>query len=693
MISLQIEKSFHRAWGALKPEPRAQVGDFLRKFLEDPSQPSLSLERLDRIKNKGLWSARVTKGYRAIFSQNGDQYALLYVDQHDDAYAWAKAKRAERNDRTGELQIFTIAEVVEVPAVSTAAKAATKTKGLFDDAEDDYLLSLGLPPEWLPTMRKVKETTQLESVLKGLPEELAERLERVACGELVTPPPPAPAGPAAFETPEARRRYFVIHDASEIDELRDKPIEAWMRYLHPSQRSLVEATFSGPAKVTGAAGTGKTVVAMHRARALAAQGKRVLLTSFVGTLCRNLDRSMSVLCKGEEKSRIDVMTVDAAAAAIHKLAGAKSGFATDDDVQKGIERYAFYATSVGDAEFLWNEWQQVIDAQALVTWDEYRDADRRGRGRALGAADRKKAWECFQRVLSQLEAARQFPHSVWLRKAEELVRTGKVPNRWDAVIVDEVQDLAPAALRFLSALAAKEPGNFLLVGDGGQRIYRNGASLRSAGIEVRGRSRVLKLNYRNTRQIQAASELLLLSGADDLDEGTDDRKGTLSPLGGPEPVFRGFPNRPAMYEHFVSETKKLLAQGLAPKEIAVFAHSKSLVSAAADALAAAKIEASPLEKDTDLASVKGVNVGTMHRAKGLEFKAVFVLGVEDSVVPPATLVAKTKEPADLEALLVRERNLLYVALTRARDEAWVLWSGTPSRFLAPVLDAGKGSQT
>ena len=596
-MSVAFEKSFDQSSSRLPLKEKGLVLDFVLKFMKDPSQPGLSVEKVDKKGFRGFWSARVNDDLRAIFHKKPDGVnVLVWVDRHDPAYEWAEKRRVGSNTRTGELQIDTNPEAVEVPAAAPAKAAA---KGLFDDAKDDYLLSIGVPADWLPTIRRVKDRKQFETVLEKLPEELAERLERVSRGELVTPPPPAPEGPAAFETPEARRRYYLIHDESEIELLRERPIEAWMRYLHPSQRSLVEATFSGPAKVTGAAGTGKTVVAMHRARSLAAQGKRVLLTSFVGTLCKNLERSMGVLCKGDEKSRIDVMTVDAAAAAIHKLAGTKSGFATDDDVRKGIERYAFYAASVGDAEFLWNEWQQVIDAQALVTWDEYRDADRRGRGRALGAADRKKAWECFQRVL--------------------------------------------------------------------------------------------KLNYRNTRQIQAASELLLLSGADDLDEGTDDRKGTLSPLGGPEPVFRGFPSRPAMYEHFVSETKKLLAQGLAPKEIAVFAHSKAFVSAASDALAAAKIEASPLEKDTDISSVKGVNVGTMHRAKGLEFKAVFVLGVEDSVVPPASLVAKTKEPADLEALLVRERNLLYVALTRARDEAWVLWSGTPSRFLAPVLEGGKGS--
>ena len=688
MPSVQVEKSFHRALGSLDLEARGHVADFLLKFMTDPKHPSLSVERAERTKNKTLWGARVTQDFRAIYHQEGDLYVLLWVDKHDAAWNWAKKKRVLSNDRTGELQIVTIPEVVEIPATALAKAAA---KGLFDDAEDDYLLSLGLPADWLPTIRKVKEPRQLESISKDLPEELAERLERVSCGELVTPPQRAPEGPAALETAESRRRYFVIHDASEIEELRDKPIEAWMRYLHPSQRALVEADFSGPAKVTGAAGTGKTVVAMHRARLLAAKGKRVLLTSFVGTLCKNLERSMGVLCKGDERSRIEVMTVDAAAAEDHRKAGTKSGFATDAEVREAIERFAFYAGSVGDAEFLWNEWEQVVDAQVLVTWDEYRDADRRGRGRALSAADRKKVWDCFQRVLSQLEAARKLPHSVWLRKAEELVRAGKVPTRWDGVIVDEVQDLAPAALRFLSALAAREPGNFLLVGDGGQRIYRSGASLRSAGIEVRGRSRVLKLNYRNTRQIQAASELLLREGADDLDEGTDDRKGTLSPLGGPEPDFLGFQSRPAMYEHVIGEVQKLLKHGLAPKEIALFARSNDLVNAAARALEAAKIASNPLEKDTDLSKVTGVNVGTMHRAKGLEFKAVFVLGVEDSVIPPASVVAKTKEPADLEALLVRERNLLYVALTRARDEAFVLWSGAPSRFLAPVLEAGKGS--
>ena len=687
-MSVAFEKSFDQASSRLPLKEKGLVLDFVLKFMKDPSQPGLSVEKVDKRGFRGFWSARVNDDLRAIFHKKSDGLnVLVYVDRHAPAYEWAENRQVGSHPRTGELQIVVMPEVVEVPANAPATAAA---KGLLDEADDDYLLSLGLPAEWLPTVRRVKDRKQFESVLQKLPEEVAERLEGVSRGEFVTPPPAAQSGTASLESLESRRRYFVIHDASEIEELRDKPIEAWMRYLHPSQRALVEADFSGPAKVTGAAGTGKTVVAMHRARLLAAKGKRVLLTSFVGTLCKNLERSMGVLCKGDERSRIEVMTVDAAAAAVHKHAGTKSGFATDGDVRKAIERFAFYAGSVGDAEFLWNEWEQVVDAQVLVTWDEYRDADRRGRGRALSAADRKKVWDCFSRVLSQLEAARQIPHSAWLRKAEELVRAGKVPSRWDGVVVDEVQDLAPAALRFLSALAAKEPGSFLLVGDGGQRIYRSGASLRSAGIEVRGRSRVLKLNYRNTRQIQAASELLLREGADDLDEGTDDRKGTLSPLGGPEPAFLGFQSRPTMYEHVIAEVQKLLKHGLAPKEIAVFARSNDLVSAAARALDAAKIASNPLEKDTDLSKVTGVNVGTMHRAKGLEFKAVFVLGVEDSVVPPASLVAKTKEPADLEALLVRERNLLYVALTRARDEAFVFWSGTPSRFLAPVLETGRG---
>lgn len=691
MTTVLVEKSFHEAFGRFESAERARIGDFMLKFLADPSHPSLQAERVDQTRNKDLWAARVTQDLRAIYHKAGGQYVLLWVDKHDKAYAWARPRRLETNARTGELQLITVPEVTPASVPAPAGPATPYAKGLFDDASDDYLLSLGVPPDFLPAVRHVRTDEQLGSLSKNLPEELSERLYLLACGEVVTPPRPVPAGTAPTETAEGRRRYWTIHEASEIEELRDKPIEAWMRYLHPSQRSLVEATFSGPAKVTGAAGTGKTVVAMHRARELARRGKRVLLTSFVTTLCRNLDRSLRVLCSDEERGRIDVKTVDAAAAAIHKEARTGARFAKDEDVERAIARNASYAAGVGDAGFLLSEWQQVVDAQALQSWDEYREANRRGRGRALGVAERKKAWDCFSRVLSQLEAAGELPHSVWLRRAEEIVRSGKVGQRWDAVVVDEVQDLSPAALRFLAALAAADLGSFLLVGDGGQRIYRTAASLRTVGIEVRGRSRVLKLNYRNTRQIQAAADVLLSGGADDLDEGSDERKGTLSPLGGPEPVFRGFPDRSSMLDHVVSEVKGLLLGGLAPKEVGVFARRKDVVTAAAEALKSAGIPSEALDADTDLANVRGVNVGTMHRAKGLEFKAVFVVGAQEGVIPPASVVAKTKDPVDREALLVRERNLLYVALTRARDEAWVLWTGKPCQFLAPVLGAGKES--
>lgn len=697
MTAVVVAKSFLDAAGRFDTGDRGRVFDFLSRFFTNPANPGLCVERVARARAEGLWSARVTEGLRAIFHQEVDTYTLLWVDAHDPAYDWAGRRRAGRNSRTGELQVMVVPELIQEAIRRPPPAQAPEKAPLLAAFSDEYLLSIGFTEDWLPTLRQIRSDEQLEVVSRGLPEELSERLFRLALGEVVTPPPPPPPvtptpDPAGVEaSAAAQHRYWVIRNAGEIDELRDKPIEIWIRYLHPSQKDIVERVWSGPAEVTGAAGTGKTVVAMHRARHLARQGKTVLLTSFVTTLCKNLDRALKVLCSVEEKRRITVSNVDSIAMDLLGSASPRNGFATDDEIRKAISDLAFYAARVGDADFLIAEWERFVQVKGLLTWPEYRDAPRKGRGKALSAIDRKTVWEVFQRVFERLERSGKLPSFAILRKAEEAVTSGRITPAWDAVIVDEVQDLSAPSLRLLAALSRRAPENFLLVGDGGQRIYRSTFSLKSVGIDVVGRSRVLKLNYRNTRQIQGAADLVLKGGADDLDDGIEDRKGTLSPLGGPEPVFRGFETSEEHDEFLADSIKKLLGQGLSPREIAVFARTGDLVRSVTQALRRAGIESEPLERETDLAAVKGVNAGTMHRAKGLEFKAVFLAHVSEGAVPSPGLLRRAVDPVDREMVLDRERNLVYVALTRARDEAFVLWTGRPSPFLEPVLEKKEAS--
>ncbi len=688
-MTVGVAQSFFTSADRLESAERARVFDFLAKFYENPAHPSLSLERVVK-RDPKIWSARINQELRAILHRDGETNLLLYAGHHDDAYQWAERRRVENHSVTGALQVIEVAEAVreELPWVGDAAP---RKAGLFRGHTDEYLLSLGVPADWLPVLRSVETDDQLLEVASKLPPDLAERLVRVGSGELITPPAPVSPKTALTADPEAPRRFWVVGSAAELVDLLAKPIEAWARFLHPSQKQLVEGTFKGAVKVTGGAGTGKTVVAMHRARHLARSGQRVLLTSFVHTLCRNIDRNLRVLCNEEERKSITVETVDAAALALVRASGTRVGFATSDDVRAALGASAVYAGALNDRDFLEAEWDRVVAAQGLVTWTEYRDAKRTGRGRALSASERKQAWAAFERAIERLESAGKLPSHILMRRASESLTSGKVASPYDAVIVDELQDLTPAALRFVAALAAKRPDAVMLLGDGGQRIYPGGFSLKALGIDVRGRSRVLRLNYRTTRQIQRAADQILGGTTDDLDGATEDRSGTQSLLSGPPPALRGFKSGDEHDSFIIASIQRLMKEGLAPREVAVFARTGEVVKAIRDCLHRAEIPYEELDRDTDVSAAQGVCLGTMHRAKGLEFKAVIVARCDEGSLPPASILARTKDPSDREAVVALHRQLLYVAVTRARDESIVTWVGKPSPFLAPLLTSGESN--
>ncbi|MCC6129839.1 MAG: DEAD/DEAH box helicase [Acidobacteria bacterium] len=688
-MTVAVAPTFFASADKLESGERARVFDFLAKFYENPAHPSLSLERVVK-RDPKIWSARITQELRAIVHRDGDTNLLLYAGHHDDAYQWAERRRVENHPVTGALQVIEVAETAR-EELSWAAEAPKKKGGLLKAHADDYLESLGVPADWLPVLRAVETDDQLLEVAAKLPSDLAERLLRVASGELVTPPTPVAPKAALTADPEAPRRFWVVGSAAELVDLLAKPIEAWVRFLHPTQRQLVEGAFKGPVKVTGGAGTGKTVVAMHRARFLARSGKRVLLTSFVHTLCRNIDRNLRILCTDEERKRLSVETVDAAALGLVRASGVKASFATSDDVRAALKASAVYAGATADPEFLEAEWDRVIATQGLLSWPEYRDAQRTGRGRPLSASERKQAWAAFERTFERLESAGKLPSHVLMRRAAEAVAAGRQTSPYDAVIVDELQDLTPAAVRFVATLATKAPANLMLLGDGGQRIYPGGFTLKGLGVDVRGRSKVLRLNYRTTRQIQRAADRVLGLTADDLDGGTEDRSGTQSLLAGPVPSLRGFKTEKEHDAFLVSEIRSLLKEGLASREIAVFARTADAVKNIRDCLHKADVPYEELDRDTDVAAAQGVCLGTMHRAKGLEFKAVLVARCDDGSLPPAAILARTKDAADREAIVTLHRQLLYVALTRARDEATVTWVGKPSPFLAPLLSSGESN--
>jgi mRNA-degrading endonuclease RelE of RelBE toxin-antitoxin system len=675
----------------LPPNDQARVIEFINTFQGNPAHPSLSLERVNRARSKGVWSGRVSGDLRAILHKDGETWAILYADHHDAAYDWAERREIGRHSVTGALQIVEAVETVREVEKVVQMVRQPESPPVFATHGDDYLLSLGVPETWLPTVRRIHDDDQLLVVCGKLPEEIGERLLSLASGEFVTPPEPVPQERPAIDAPDTRRRFLVVGDAEELSAALAAPMERWIAFLHPSQRNLVSRTFNGPVKVSGSAGTGKTVVAMHRARHLARQGERVLLTSFVTTLCDNIQRNLLKLCTDAERKNITISTVHKQALDIVRHAEPRVRPAADEDVDKLLETLRVRHAPAYDAAFIRAEWDNVVRLQGVATWDGYRQALRTGRGRGLSVRERKVLWQVFGGVLEALAQRRMRDWAGLCTRAEELVTSGAVRSPYTAVVVDEVQDLRPPDLRFLRALCAEHPGNLMVCGDAGQRIYPGGFSLGALGIDVRGRSAVLRINYRTTEQIRRVADRLLGLASDDLDGGQEPRAATRSLLRGPTPELRGYERRNEEVDAATERIRTWLKGGLQPEAIGVFTRTGARLKAVGDALTEAAIPWCRLSDQND-GPTAGVHVGTMHRAKGLEFKAVLVLDCGDGVVPSPAAARGDDDPQDREAREARERRLLYVAMTRARDELVVSWSGRPSRFIEPLVAAGDGGE-
>src|SRR5215831_6057997 len=480
-MAVAIEMSFFSATQKLSNEERGRVLTFVNKLLENPAHPSLSLERVQQARSDNVWSARVSRELRTILFRDGKDCVLVYVAHHNDAYQWAASRSIARHDCTGALQL------IELPTIKATGTTALPTprQGLFALYNDDYLYSLGVPHPWLPTIRQINTEDELIEVLQKLPQDVAERLCDVAAGRLVTPPTPISTLSTAVEHADPARNLFVVRSRDDLRPLLDAPMATWIAFLHPTQRKLAYSTFNGAVKVTGSAGTGKTVVAMHRARHLAQQGQRVLLTSYVNTLCHNLRRNLQLFCTGEELQRITIATVHTIAHSLLKEAGEAWQPVEDQQIIEWLQPLLAARPCPLDAEAVLVEWRDVIQAQAISSWEGYRSASRIGRGRPLTVKDRKVIWEIIAQLQHLMFKRRETDFSGLCRQALELLETGRIRSPFDAVIVDEMQDLGASELRLLAALAGHGTDRLILVGDGGQRIYATKYSLKAIRTDLK----------------------------------------------------------------------------------------------------------------------------------------------------------------------------------------------------------------
>jgi superfamily I DNA/RNA helicase len=666
----------------------------------NPASPGMQFHRLNKARDRNFWSVRVSSDIRLIVHRTDESLLLCYVDHHDAAYAWAERRKLERHPVTGAMQMVEIRETVrdiEVPRyVGAPAQApkATPQKRLFDGVEDEVLLSYGVPRDWLADVRQATEDSLLD-LASHLPGEAAEVLLTVATGGTVSIQPaltaywlntgqPAGDDRAAFEHPEAQRRFRVMENVDDLRRALDAPWEKWTVFLHPAQEALVSRRFNGPARVAGSAGTGKTVVALHRAYRLARVNPtaRVLLTTVSETLATTLrvklgrlagdDRDVLDRIKVQDITRVGVELHESLIGPVIEPSGAQILDAMTS-ASNGIKGHRF------DVMFLLAEWHEVVDQWQLTTWEAYRTVTRLGRRTRLPESQRAVLWAIFERFRAWLDERGLMTTADALGRVTTHLRQASV-RPWDFVVVDESQDMSVAAIRLVAAIAGDRPDGLFFAGDLGQRIYQSPFSWKALGVDIRGRSQTLRVNYRTSHQIRRQADRLLGAEVADVDHNVEERSGTVSVFNGPEPEVRVCDWDGTEAEVVGTWLRARLLDGIAPEEMAVFVRSGAQMERATRAVALADLPHAPL---SDLSSGRTghVAIGTMHYAKGLEFRVVAVMACDDDVLPLQERIEGVTDEADLEDVYDTERQILYVACTRARD--WLLVTGvTPgSEFL------------
>lgn len=658
---------------------QSKVLKWALKFQSDPTANGINYETIKGARDKNLRSVRIDQDWRGIVFKpdKGDVYVLMYVDKHDDAYRWAETRRVAINPVTGAMQLFAV-ERADEPQVAqaVAGQAPAVPAPLYAGLSDSQLLSIGTPEELITEVRNIRSEQDLDAMQARLPVEAYEGLFLIAAGDTVSDVLMARETridqkvdtedfAAALQTAESQARFVVVDDPDTMTAIMNAPLAQWRVFLHPTQRKLSDSDRNGPMRVLGGAGTGKTVLAMHRAKWLAENrleaGEKVFFTTFTRNLAQDIEENLKTLCSQATMQRIEVQNLDAWVHGFLRkhqyeytiIFDRRSGPAAD----AWNLALAAADTSLGlPPGFYEEEFENVILAQGVTTRDEYRLAKRRGRGTVLTRGKRDAIWPVFE----------EYRAAITLRKLKEVddayrdaasVLKEKL-SQYASIIVDETQDFGPQALKLLRAMVQPGKNDLFFVGDGHQRIYnQHRASMSACGIDIRGRGRKLYLNYRTTEEIRR-SAVALLEGCevDDLDEGSDEVKKYKSISRGPEPAFMQVAHLEDAFAKAVEVVKVAIGAG---RSVCVMVSTKHEAQDALKALKEAGVSSTLIgPNERDRAESSAVRVATMHRAKGLEFDEVIL------ICKPGRSPGSTQQ--------FDKQRLEYVALTRAKRNATVI---------------------
>ena len=699
---LAMSSDFLEAYAFLPKPQQRKVRTLITRFAADPTSPGLNYEPVHATGN--LRSLRIDRSYRAIVFKpdTGSVHLMLWADKHDEAYDWARRHHCRVNPDTGALQVYEPQEPSETARSDISPPKATPPSGLFAVLRDRQLRRLGVPDAMLPEVRALDGEASLDAIRKRLPLEAYEGLFYFLAGDsyedlirerdVLDDEVDTDDIARALDRLESRGRFVVVDNEMELEEVLSAPLEKWRVFLHPSQRRLAERKWNGPVRVLGGAGTGKTVVAMHRARWLARHlpdGERILFVTFTRNLAADIENNLRSICSPQEMRRIEVTNLDRW---VHGFLRRRNldfqivydrGQSPWNEVWRQALGLRESGLNLPDA-FYSDELDQVVLANGITTEAEYLRVPRTGRGTPLRRAQRARVWPVFEdyRLNLSLQGGKEMDDAY--RTVAALLAEDRGGLAYTAAIVDEAQDMGTQAYRLIRALVPEGPNDIFIVGDGHQRIYgRSRVVLGQCGIRIVGRSHKLRLNYRTTEETRSwAVRLLDGREIDDLDGGLDDQKGFKSLTHGPAPQVIVFDSAQRQAAFIVRWLGDLAGGGESLRSTCIVARTRAERDSVKQAIEEVGLPGVILEQDLpDDADDGAVRLATMHRVKGLEFDRVIMASVNEGLVPLPKAIRGHADDGAREWAETEERALVYVAATRARKELLVLGHGVASTFV------------
>lgn len=681
-----------------------KAAKFMEQFRIDPKSPGINYETIKAARDKNLRSVRIDQAYRAIIlaPEKGNVYILLWADKHDDAYEWARNKVLKINPENGVLQFLESEYIDEAQRFKSDLQEATK--GLFASIRDRHLIRIGVPEDLIPLVRQVEIAADIEPLKKKIPAEAYEALALLADGESLEDVLSVydfhsveDTGhyidtndfSSALDRPDSQRRFLLTSDDEALQNMLNAPLEKWRVFLHPLQRKLIFRNWNGPVRILGGAGTGKTIVAMHRAKWLAEKllsdpDKKVLFITYTKNLAADIEHNLKSICSAELMRKIEVINLDAWVKQFFVKAGYSFDIAFNEKRKNALWSQALVLKpnepDLPDS-FYREEWEKIIQPQSIGNLNEYLKARRIGRGVRLDRLMRQTIWPVFENYREGLNGAGLKEIEDAYREALTLIQSENISLSYSSVIVDEAQDLGLNAFKLIRNLVPEQCNDLFIVGDPHQRIYGSKVVLSHCDIKIVGRSHKLRVNYRTTEQIRHAAVAVLKNITfDDLDNGLDEQKGYRSLMTGDRPIVHCFNDIQDEIKYLIDSLGSSSQEDLIKTCIAIRRPAdmeRYIMAFEAADIAYYKVDHNTLD-DVDH---EGVRIATMHRVKGLEFDSMYIVGVNDDVLPLAIKVSD--DPTINREHEQRERSLLYVAITRAKRFCSISGFGTLSKFIRP----------